>query len=544
MPRVGIASVSQSAADAGARAADEGGNAVDAAVAAALVSVITHPAMCSLGGIGFLTIWPPGAPPVTVDGAAEMPGRNLPAERFGRGLREVYLEYGGGVRTRVGPGSVATPGALAACDLAVRRWGALPWGTLLEPAYEHAVRGFPLPLASHRYLTYAHERIYGLDPRSHAALHTAAGQLRKPGEKVRIPHLPESLRRLADGGVEELYGGELGRRVCEHVEAEGGLLTREDLAAYEARVRPALEVDLDEWRLATNPPPAIGGVTLAAMILLMNGAPSEPWTRDAVGRLIGVERAVFEYRRRHLDRSEQREEEAHRLLEAAAAGLPLTRDLPSGEGRPRGSELLPCGGAHRPPDDGGEAPPRGPGSTLHTSAVDTDGLACSVTLSDGYGSGVMAPGTGFWLNNCLGEPELNRRGVHAWTPGARLPSNMAPSVARGPRGEILAIGSPGADRITTAILATLLNFVRLEMSLQEAVAHPRLHVALREEGEGYEVVHEAGIPVPETSAPVRCLDEPSMYFGGVEAALKTSGGSLDLAADARRSGGTAVGGRP
>jgi len=89
----------------------------------------------------------------------------------------------------------------------------------------------------------------------------------------------------------------------------------------------------------------------------------------------------------------------------------------------------------------------GPASTVHVSTVDADGCACAVTASSGYGSGVMTPGTGLWLNNCLGEPELNRRGMYSLPPGERLASNMAPTVGRTAGGGVLAIGSPGADRI-------------------------------------------------------------------------------------------------
>ena len=104
------------------------------------------------------------------------------------------------------------------------------------------------------------------------------------------------------------------------------------------------------------------------------------------------------------------------------------------------------------------------------------GLACAITLSAGYGSGVIPPGTGMWMNNCLGEMELNRRGLAGAPPGTRLPSNMAPTVARRNDGTILAIGSPGADRITTALLCTLTGYLELGLSLAEAVCHPRAHV--------------------------------------------------------------------
>lgn len=526
MPRVGIATVSRIAAEAGARVADDGGNAVDAAIAAGLVATITHPGMCSLGGGGFVTIGPPEGSPVSVDGALEMPGRGRPPERFGRGDIPVHIEYADGVDTVVGPGSVATPGAVAACGLAVERFGRRPWAAVLEPAVERAELGFPLPASSYEYLSFAHRAIFGWHEESAAALHDARGDLKPEGSTLHLDGLADTLRTLAADGPEAFYRGALARRIAAAVEEGDGLLGEEDLAAYRARVRPALEVSLDAWQLATNPPPAVGGVALAAMLLLMGDRPHGAWTPADLERLVEAQTAVLAYRRRRLDGSEERETEADRLLHQARAGRL---------------------GAAEPGADGGASPGAGEGlpglaspSTLHTSAVDSDGLACAVTLSDGYGSGLMPPGTGFWLNNCLGEAELNGRGYHGWTPGSRLPSNMAPTVGRTDDGSVLAIGSPGADRITTAILQTLLAFVRLGLPLEAAVRHPRLHV--ERAGAGSRIVHESGLAVESLDMPTRRYERPSMFFGGVEAAVLRADGGFELAADPRRTGGTAVGG--
>lgn len=501
MSPIAIATTSPIAAEAGVRTAELGGNAVDAALAAALVSTVTEPGVCALGAGAFVTVWAPNGEPVTVDGYVEMPGRGLPPERFGGGRRDVWLEYGGGVEMTVGPGSVATPGAVAALGEAAC-FGRLPWRELVEPAFEHARDGFPLPLASHRYLVYAHEAVFGWNTQSYRALHDATGRLLDPGEKVRVEGLAETLRLLADEGPNAFYRGELAERIADHVLEGGGILTSADLAAYRARLRPSLTVELDGWRVATNPPPAVGGAALAAMLLLMDDGPRGGWSPAEVARLVRAQRAVLRYRRRHLDVASELEAEARRLLELAV----------SGDAR-RVARAA---------------------STVHTSAADSDGLACAVTVSAGYGSGVMPPGTGVWLNNCLGELELNRPGFHGWPPGTRLPSNMAPSVARRGDGSVLAIGSPGADRITTAILQVLLNHLRLGMPLPEAVAHPRLHV---EGSDGEErVAYETGMRVEAVDLPTRRFDEPDMYFGGVGAVRGTPGGGFELAADLRRVG--------
>jgi gamma-glutamyltranspeptidase/glutathione hydrolase len=509
MQGVAVASSTKLAADAGAIVADAGGNAVDAAVAATLVSLTTEPAICALGAGGFLTIWPPDSDPVTVDGYVEMPGRGLPPEKFGCGRRDVRIGYGGGVDLTVGHGSVGTPGGLAALSLASQRYGRLPWSEVVEPAYQHVKNGFALSLASYTYLEHAAEAVFGWNEQSHRALHHPDGRLRRPGETIWIEELAHTLRRIADYGAEEFYAGETARLIASDVQENGGILTVEDLASYAPIVRRPLVTGVEEWQVATNPPPALGGSTLTAMLLLMQNEPVDRWGPHEVGWLARVQQGVFDYRLDNLDLSDDLERDLGRLLDEARVGE-LKRWVCSP-------------------------------STVHTSAVDAGGLACSVTMSAGYGSGVMPPGTGAWMNNCLGEIELNRRGFHAWPVGTRLPSNMAPTVARHKDGSLISIGSPGADRITTAILQVLVNHLHLGMTLGEAVGHPRLHV----ENHGGEKIaaFEAGLPVDDVHIPTRRFDGLDMYFGGVGVAKLNEDRTFEVAADPRRGGGTTVGGR-
>jgi gamma-glutamyltranspeptidase/glutathione hydrolase len=494
---VAVASSTQLAADAGTSVAREGGNAVDAAIAAAWVGTVAEPGICAPGCGGFATVWAPGADPVTIDGYIEMPGRGLPPERFGSGTIEVFIEYGGGVTMHVGHGSVGTPGGPAALALASGRFGCLPWSEILAPAIAIARDGFPLTAPARHYLEYSGEKVFGWHADGRAALHHPDGRLREAGDTIRVERLAESLERLARHGAADFYTGEIGRAIAADMAENGGLLTMEDLAAYSPIVRRALVGRVAGWTIATNPPPAIGGVTLGAMLGLMGGRPEGPWREDDVAHLIDVQRRVLGFRR---DRVDLREDVAAAIEELRAAFT---------------------------------SP-----STVHTSTVDADGLACAITLSAGYGSGVLVPGTGLWMNNCLGEVELNRRGLHAWPVGARLVSNMAPTVARSEAGAVLSIGSPGADRITTAILQAFVNHAYAGMPLAEAIAHPRLHVEATERGP--RVAAEPGIPRPEIDLPWRMLPGPSMYFGGVGAARWSETDGFAAAADPRRAGGAAI----
>jgi gamma-glutamyltranspeptidase/glutathione hydrolase len=509
MRRVSIASASQLAADAGSVVADVGGNALDAGIGAAICSMVTEPGIIAPGAGGFITVWPQDDEPVVIDAYAEMPGRGLPPERFGRGGREVVLAYGGKTTTIVGYGSVATPGALAGLRLAWERYGEAPWEELFVPAIAAVTAGFPLSSAAAEYLGHSHQLVFGWDPPSYDVLHHANGRHLSAGDTVLIPDLADTLRQLAEEGVDSLYGGDLGRQIAARVDEHEGILTLRDLAEYEAVIRKPIMVEVDDWSIATNAPPAVGGATMAAMLLLMGIEGFDKWDAPDIARLVGAQDAVREFRRTRLDELHDRGAEALRLLELAAVG-----DM-------KGMLASP--------------------STSHTSSVDSDGLGCSITVSSGYGSGAMVPGTGMWFNNSLGEVELHTGGFHGVEPGVRLVSNMAPTVARSRHGAVLAIGSPGASRITTAISSALVNFIHLGMSLSDSIEHARVHTEIFNDVPT--VSYEPGIDVSGVSGfDLRRFPDISMYFGGVQASLWDPLAGFFEKADPRRSGGVAHGG--
>ena len=310
---VAVASCSQLAADAGATVAGRGGNAVDTAIAAALASMNTEPGVCGLGGGGFVTVWPPDGPPVVIDGYAAAPGLGLPEDRLGTGGVEVFVHYGGGVRTVVGPGSVATPGGVAALGEASERFGGLPWTELFGPVIEAAENGFPLPGACHHYLEASADCVFRQDRDGWDCLHDANGHLKPPGATIRVPHLADSLRRVARRGAREFYSGELGHRIADHVQARGGTLTRQDLADYRAKLRQPLVTPVNRWQVATNPSPALGGVILTTMLTLLAGEyPSLP--SDPVARQIAVQKLVLGYRHRQAGDSRTVERDMRRLM--------------------------------------------------------------------------------------------------------------------------------------------------------------------------------------------------------------------------------------
>ena len=504
-----VAAPNDLAAQAGVGVALDGGNAVDAAVAAAVTTMVTEPGLVSLTAGGYVTLQPHEGEPVTVDGGVEMPGRGLPQEAFGAGVWDVDTPYAGGTLMTIGPGSVATPGALKALDVAWRAHGSLPWRRLLEPAVE-AAAGFPHGSASYYYLSYVHDQVFGWQPESRTALVDEEGALIPPGGRVVVPHLAETVRRLAEEGADALYRGELAARVADHVTGAGGVLTVADLAAYRAVVRSPLIVETGGWRLATNPPPASGGVAVAALVALLDGMPAGATWSAAELRVLARAQALV-----------------------LGAGL---ADPPAEAGRTSRAEGL-LDQVRRSGRSALTSP-----STATVSVVDDRGGACAVTVSSGYGSGVTVPGTGLAMNNCLGEQELLAGGPHVLSPGTRLTSNMAPTVGRrSTDGAVLALGSPGSDRIPSA-LAQVLALFTAGLDLHAAVAHPRMHVRVRPQTPVPVLLdHEEDLPVPgDTGYPSRSMPAHSMYFGGVAAALWDPGLGLLASGDPRRAGAVAV----
>jgi gamma-glutamyltranspeptidase/glutathione hydrolase len=505
MSKVAVATTSQLAANAAAAVARLGGNAVDCGLAAALLSINTEPGVCALAGGAFITVWPADGDPVTIDGNVAMPGAGKPAA-FRPAAETVRMDYGGGVETQVGPASIAVPGTLAAIELAWKRYGKVSWRSIFEPTIVAARDGFPLSAACHHYLRFSGSTIFANSAEGFASLHDE-GLLRPAGCLIALPGLADSLSAIADAGAKEFYEGEIASRICAHVTARNGLLSQEDLRSYQAIVRRPLRTTLRQWDIACNPPPAVGGAVLSALLRGFADIPIRDWDRDKLGKLVRLQHAVLSWRRRNLDLSDDIETDVSKLLSLV--------------------------------DEGMLVPPGSSTSTVHTSAVDNCGLAFAMTASSGYGSGEMPDGTGLWLNNCVGELELNRRGLDAGPPGTRLPSNMCPMVARR-ENSVLAAGSPGADRITTALHQFLVNFMQRDLPLGDAIAHPRLHVDLS--SDVHRVAFEPGIDVPEGELPNLPHAATNMYFGGVAAALCERHVEFQAAADPRREGGTCIDG--
>ncbi len=471
-----IAAGTHVTANAGAEAAKRGGNAIDAAVAAAAASWVCEPGMTALGSAALAMVRPAGGGPALVDGLTAMPGLGG-HQGHPSGGTHVTMPYGPGVVTGVGPASVAVPGGPAALEEVHRRWGRLRWAEVLAPAIRLAAEGFPFPGVSAAYMPLSGEVIYDLTAGSHRIWRTGEGHPRSVGELTVLPELAMDLELLAESGTTELYHGALGARIADWLLEHGGAMSREDLAAYQVEVREVPSVEDHGWNVTAAD--TIGGEALRELVAAFSAV--APGSEEEPAELVTAMQAALR----------RRDERLHR----ASA------------------------------------------STTQICAADQDGAVCSITTSTGYGSGVVVPGTGIMLNNMLGELELLPNGPAVLRPGDRLPSNMTPMVAT--RGKAaIAIGAAGADRIGPAIAQVWRGVASRGEPADVAIEAPRFHI--RAAHADAVLDYEPGFEPRGVSLPLHPFDGLHMYFGGVQVAGLRSDGTLDGGGDPRRGGTTAV----
>jgi gamma-glutamyltranspeptidase/glutathione hydrolase len=484
MPRIAVAGASPLIARAGEIVGGAGGSVADVAVAATLTAICVEPGVCGPAAGGFLTVDLPGHAPVVVDGYMAVPGIGFDGAAS---TRVVEMAYGGGTTTIVGPGSIAVPGVFAALEEVSRRFGVMPWAETVRVVADLVDEGFPMTRSAYDYMVEGGDEIYRVDPETRRAMFTGKDVI-PVGETMYFDDLGDTLRLIGDEGAEVFYQGDLGRRIVEDLGERGSMLTREDLVEYQVIMRQPLSVEISSWNLLTNPPPAVGG---AAVVLALGAIARAPDPMDANTWLAAL-RLAFETRVNEMEHADDRDDVISRLLRDAGLRSP---------------------------------------STISVSAIDDQGGAVAATFSAGYGSGVIPSGTGLLMNNGMGEVELNPGGSEVQVPGERLMSNMAPSVMRaGTRA--VAVASPGADRITTALTITLARIAMAGDDIASAIEHPRVHP--RPSG----AATEPGIEIDLPSESIRAYPAPNMYFGGV-VGTTWADGVIDAHADSRRGGAIA-----
>jgi gamma-glutamyltranspeptidase/glutathione hydrolase len=475
-------------AQAGAEVLRAGGNAVDAAVAAMLMSFAAEPLLTGLGAGGHMLVAGAGEEPVLLDFFVQAPARRQDADAAE--LDAVDVSFGDAVQVfYIGPASCGAYGTPAGVCAAVERWGTMSLERLSAPAARAARKGVTLN-AGQAYIAKILADLLTSTPEC-AALWAPDGHVLREGELLRNPDLGDALDRLGADGAEPFYRGDIARAVCDWLHARGGSLSADELADYRAVEREPVRVSYRDRTVLTNPPPSAGGTLLAYSLALLDRGPRPPRLADVLAAMESAQA-----------------ERTPEFLEGLAQDGFLERFL--------AAKL---------------------GSTTHISVLDSRGRACSVTCTNGEGSGVVVPGTGIHVNNVMGEEDLNPLGFHRHPPGTRMPSMMAPSVVLRDGEVELVLGSAGSNRIRSALLQTIVGVVDHGLGAREAVEAPRAHF---EDGIVY---HEPGIDTSgaHEARPDREIvqfHKPNLFFGGVQA-VQSSAGTLTGAGDPRR-GGVAV----
>jgi gamma-glutamyltranspeptidase / glutathione hydrolase len=517
-------------AEAGAGALRDGGNAVDAALGAMLASFACEPLLTGLGAGGYMLVVAPGAEPTLLDFFVEAPGRGGTGPAQPRSeLIPVSVSFGDAVQLfNVGAASVGTFGMPAGVCEAARRYARLELSRLVEPAAALAREGVALN-AQQAYIVEILAGIVTSTPEA-AALFAPGGRLLREGERIRQPELADGLERLASEGPAPFYEGDVADAIVTWLADRGGLVTADDLRAYEVVDRPPLAVGYRSRTVLSNPPPSAGGILIATALASLDRAGHVP---DAAAL---VEVMAATQRRRTPEFLEGLNDPAfvRRFFAEQRAGSDGGGAGPGGGGGAGGGGAGAGGGGA---GAGGGGAGGALGSTTHVAALDRDGWACSVTCSAGSASGIVVPGTGVHCNNMLGEQDLNPLGFHRHPPGRRLPSMMSPTVVLRDGAPELAVGSAGSNRIRSAVLQTIVRCIDDGMRAQDAVDAPRLHfedeIVYAEPGIDIEALERAGMTVSRFRG-------RNLFFGGAQAAMRGGDGRFSGGGDPRRGGAAVV----
>lgn len=507
-----------------ARVLEQGGNAVDAAVAAAFTLAVTYPEAGNIGGGGFMTAF--------IDGKSHFLDYRETAPQAA--TRDMFLDGQGEVvenLSLVGAKASGVPGTVLGLWEAHRRFGKLPWPHLLAPAIEYATAGY---VVHDKTWQYRQDALALFEGRTN--FHRYFGSM-KSGEVFRQPELARTLQRIAARGAEEFYAGETAGLLVAQMQRDGGLIDAQDLRDYRVVWREPLRF---EWRgnvIHTAPLPSSGGIALVQMLGMKDARPGEFAGLELnsaryIHLLAEIEKRVF------ADRADYLGDPAFTQAPVAQLVAPDYLARRAAEVNPRA--ISPTAAVR---------PGLEPHQTTHFSILDAAGNAVSntLTLNWDYGSGVVVEGAGFLLNDEMDDFSArpgtsNAFGVvggdaNAIEPGKRMLSSMTPTIVTRDSKVTLVLGSPGGSRIFTSIFQVLNNLYDFGLSLPEAVAAQRVHHQLLPADTIY---FDSFAPLTgDVAGALRALgytlEDQGWEMGDVQA-IRVNGTEIEVAADPRGRG--------
>jgi gamma-glutamyltranspeptidase/glutathione hydrolase len=458
---------------------EQGGNAIDAAVAAAFALAVTQPFSAGLGGGAFLLIRTADGQAVALDARETAPAAAT-ADLF---VRPGVPEHA----SIAGPLAVATPGFTTGLALALERYGTRSLADVLAPAIALAEQGFPIGAYHARMLA----RMGGLGlpqrfPETGRIQFPAQGVTPAPGWRLVQSDLAETLRRIAREGPEVMQRGDVAGWIVEEVQAQGGILSWEDFAAYEVKLREPLRGSYRGFEILTFPPPGSGVTLIEALQILegLNLRDRGAGSSGAIHRIAEALKLAFADRNYWVGDPDFVEVPVAELTSPEhAARLRERINPPWWQRAPwtwsRAETAIRVEEPGLPQEDAG---------TTHLSTSDASGnaVALTMTINTPFGSGITVPGSGVLLNNEMddfssapGQPNVyglvDMRGANAIAPGKRPLSSMTPTIVLRGNRLVMVTGSPGGPRIISTTLLSIVNALDFRMDAQEAVSAPRFH---------------------------------------------------------------------
>jgi gamma-glutamyltranspeptidase/glutathione hydrolase len=517
-----VASAHYLASMAGARVLMEGGNAVDGAVAVAAALNVVEPYMSGLGGDGIMAISPPGASaPVVLDYSGPVP------------LAATLADYTRDEMT-AGPKAALVPGSAGGWFAALERYGSLPAERVFADAIRLAEEGAPVSFRNVEFFGLAAKTIQPWD--NAVATFMPGGAIPRAGSVLRQPNLARAMRRLAAGGSDEFYGGALGQEVVGAVQAAGGVLSMDDLAAFRVAWQSPLSVTFRGDQIFIPPPPCAGFQCLQTIAMLddddlaslgHNSAEYLHLLFEAI-KLASADRIA--YTMTDVDHEQLLQpaylQERRRLIGDRASHGPGERfDSPE----TRAAACVRPGPARRASEH-----------TTHFAVVDGDGMAVNVTQSLGnpFGSGFMAGETGILLNNFLYWTDQDPASPNAMAPGKQMENCMSPAQVYRDGRFMLTMGTPGSWGIPQTQAQAIMNVLAFGMNVQEAIEAPRIRLTA-----GLDVSVEGRIPaevvrdLEQRGHRVTRLPDFTWLVGGMHGIHRDpESGVLSGGADPRRDG--------
>jgi len=546
-----VATISAQASQSALAILNQGGNAVDAAVAAAATLGVTDPFSCGIGGGGFMVIYlARDKRVITIDHRETAPAKAGP-QLFQHDGKPLDFE------TAVASGlAVGVPGTVRGWHEALERYGSMRFAQVLAPAIAVADKGFRINANFSQLVGQNEKKFRQFAPTSELYLHQ--GKALPAGTLLRNPGMARAYREIAQGGVKAFYEGPIARAIVDSVNrppvAKGyavhpGSMTLADLANYEARIRPALRSSYRGYELYGMPLPSSGGPTVAHALNILEGFDLAALPRAQAEHLyLEASRLAFADRNAYLADpefvdaplagllSKQYAAERRALIDpqkaapgAVAAGDPYRyQNDPSIplRAQPAAAVKLAPESAH----------------TTHLTVSDKDGnvVAYTFTIESWGGSGIVVPGYGFLLNNELTDFDFDAPHPNVPEAGKRPRSSMAPTIALKDGKPAFSIGSPGGSTIITTVLQTIVNYVDFGMPMDRALDAPRIS-----QRNAAETSVEPGFA---DTAQARALsgfgqrwESPAEEIGAANALVFNPDGTVTAVSEGRRHGvGTAL----